>query len=306
MASRNKKGKIHGIFKSAFQISFFHKPTMEGTDIYYYVVIEDLILLKMRLLYDVALVIDEVTPLTMTYLEPQYETLFSLLRDQTSVTVLVSLIGNTNAFRQVCSKYDTPIVEKEEFLDCSAPFYSKFKNYCRNDVSRYGFYLVALREDTFSTIEAAQTQTMTPEQIPPVIKEREESANETPESKQNSPNEPATEFPNWLTSFASLWEDQMHMSTKLQEWGEDYYKLSSDKDTTIILSMYMNMLRLSVSSKMQTQDKLMMVQLLLFYSEKYGDEIYVRNVSKHDVLYNLLEDSEDWDMISADTFCHKV
>lgn len=159
MASRNKKGKIHGIFKSEFQISFFHKPSMKETDIYYYIVLEDIIFIKMRLLFDIVLVIDEIYGMTSSYIEPYYQRLFQLLKTQTSVTVIISLVGNTTAFRQTCQKFQTPVIEHESFLDCSSQFYSKFKNYCGNNPNYFGFYLVALKDDTFSIIESYQTGT---------------------------------------------------------------------------------------------------------------------------------------------------
>ena len=96
MASRNKKGKIHGIFKNEFHISFFHKPSMEETDIYYYMILDDIIFIKMRLYGDIVLIIEELYPLTSSYIAPEYEKLFNILKNQTVVTVVISLIGNTS------------------------------------------------------------------------------------------------------------------------------------------------------------------------------------------------------------------
>ena len=173
MASRNKKGKIHGIFKSEFHISFFHKPTSEETDIYYYIVLEDSIFIKMRLLYGIVLVIDELYPLTTSYMSPMYERIFNLLKTQTAVTVIVSLIGNAAEFRQTCLKFDAPIIDDDRFVGCSQNFYTKYKNYCGNSVERYGFFLIALKDETFSVIENAIEDDIVVEN-PTIIEEKHE------------------------------------------------------------------------------------------------------------------------------------
>lgn len=153
MASRNKKGKVYGIFKTEFHISFFHKPSMEETDIYYYMVLDETIFLKMRLLYDIVLVIEEMYPLTSSYMVPEYEKMFKLLKDQTAVTVVISLIGNTIAFRQTCVAHDAPVIDEERFVGYPQVFYNKYKNYCGNEPSMYGFFLIALKDETFTIIE---------------------------------------------------------------------------------------------------------------------------------------------------------
>lgn len=153
MAARNKKGKVHGIFKSEFHISFFHKPSMETNDIYHYIVLNDVIFMKMRLIYDIVLVIEEIYPLTSSYITPEYEKLFNVLKDQTVVTVVVSLLGDTTSFRQTCLGHDTPVIEEERFLNYPQNFYNKYKNYCGNNAYMFGFFLIALKDETFDVIE---------------------------------------------------------------------------------------------------------------------------------------------------------
>ena len=126
---------------------------MEETDIYYYIVLEDSVFIKMRLLYEIVLIIDELYPLTTSYISPLYERIFNLLKTQTAVTVIVSLIGNAAEFRQTCVKFDAPIIDDDRFIGCASNFYTKYKNYCGNDVKRYGFFLIALKDETFTVIE---------------------------------------------------------------------------------------------------------------------------------------------------------
>lgn len=153
MASRNKKGKIHGIFKNEFHISFFHKPSMEETDCYYYMILDDVIFIKMKLIADIFLIIEELYPLTSSYITPEYEKLFNLLKTQSVVTVLVSLIGNTSEFRQTCLGHDTPVIEDERFVDYPQTFYNKYKNYCGNNSAMYGFFLIALKDESFEMLD---------------------------------------------------------------------------------------------------------------------------------------------------------
>lgn len=290
MASRNKKGKVHGIFKSAFQISFFHKPTMTDGDIYYYIVLEDLILLKMRLLFDIVLVIDEVTPLSMAYLEPQYDKLFTLLRDQTSVAVLVSLIGNTTVFRQVCNNYGTPIVEKEEFLDCSQIFYNKFKNYCRNDANRYGFYLVALKEEMFSAMDSSQKE---PEQEEVVVETSVVETQVEPVKETMSVESVVDNIPRWIKTFLACWKNTMGIPVNdIKEDKMGGYTLSFDNGgTELYLFGGAVQTYLRVFSKWNTSQKMALLDMLTIYADGLCPDIHVV-VEESDVLYNMMYDDD--------------
>lgn len=312
MASRNKKGRIHGIFKSAFQISFFHKPTMEETDIYYYIVLEDLILLKMRFLYDIVLIIDEVMPLSMTYLESQYEKLFTLLKEQTSVTVMVSLVGNTYAFKQACDKYDTPIVEREDFLDCSTTFYNKYKNYCRNDISRYGFYLISLREETFTLVKTNKMHMSESEPEvgvapppPPVIVKTEPSLPPVAPAQQEPEGE-VQELSPWAKIFVTLWESMMGMETTYEINRVGNPIISSGKETQITLSINQGgtVIGIEMLTRMSTVDKMQFVDLLGQYGQQTQKTIRFNGVSDHDVIYNILSDNEEWTTDGPRTFLY--
>lgn len=187
MASRNKKGKLHGIFKSQFQISFFYKPSMEGMDIYYYLVLEEILFLKVRFVENTVLIIEDITPLTASYMEKEYERLFTFLKEQTSITVLVSLIGNLGAFRQTCVRMDAPLIEDERFIAYPEAFYQKYKNYCGNDVSRFGFFLLALNEDSFK--EPPPKEESTPMEEPSTPLEELSMEHPEPEEEIKEPQE---------------------------------------------------------------------------------------------------------------------
>ena len=316
MAARNKKGKIHGIFKSAFQVSFFHKPTMEETDIYYYIVLDDVIFIKMRLLYDIVLVIDEVTPLTMSYLSQEYNSLFNLLKDQTSVSVLVSLVGNTSAFGKTCRDHEAPIVEKEEFLDCSMMFYNKFKNYCRNDISRYGFYLISLREDTFSIIENAQKQNVITEESDvrtsvaetcPSMEEPTIKISTNSTDKMTEKDNPIKEetIPKWISAFLDIWNEYMGLDYEITRIKEGNYLLTTRNDTKLTLcqSPPIQAIVVGLSSiGLSTNEKMNLVSTLTNYGERNHVSIRVNGANPHDVVYNMLEDDDGWRRVGVNSF----
>lgn len=294
MAARNKKGKIHGIFKSEFQISLFHKPTMEETDKYYYIILEDLIFIKMRLLYDIVLVIDELYPLSMSYVEPYYERLFNLLKGQTSVTVVVSLIGNTGPFRQTCSRFGAPIVEKEEFLDCSNQFYSKFKNYCGNDTNRFGFYLIALKEETISAIEAKSSIIEEPaiqEKPPETPKDIDRGATMADNKERGEP------LPEWVTNFKEhiinyyFGDVGGSLNVEALEKGDNYR--FSFKNYVILLSMWGSNLTALVPTNVPTYNKMDTIRLLSNFSNKYRVPVTII-APKIDVIHSMLLDDLSW------------
>lgn len=213
MASRNKKGKLHGIFKSQFQISFFYKPSMEGMDIYYYLVLEDILFLKLRFVENTVLIIEDITPLTSSYMEKEYERLFTFLKEQTTITVLVSLIGNLGAFRQTCMRMDAPLIEDDRFIAYPEPFYQKYKNYCGNDATRFGFFLLALNEDSFK--EPSPNEKPIPVEIPP----------EPEEEKTGEPQEEILVEP----------KDLSVESTLLNDWAKEIKaQLKEEVEVTFI------------------------------------------------------------------------
>jgi hypothetical protein len=128
MASRNRKGRLFSLFKDDFKITFYHKPSMELEDTFYYMTLDDLIRIKLKI-RDEILVIDEIIPLTSAYLAKVYDKIIEIFIKQTSFTVLLSLIGNTTSFVSTCIKYDAPIVDDERYITVPVSVYSKLKQY---------------------------------------------------------------------------------------------------------------------------------------------------------------------------------
>ena len=60
--AHNKKNKIFDLFKTGFKITFFYKPTMEFEDDHYYVILDDVIEIGIKIINNVA-VIDNIVSL---------------------------------------------------------------------------------------------------------------------------------------------------------------------------------------------------------------------------------------------------
>ena len=146
MAGRNRKGKIFALFKDDFKITFFYKPSMELDDIFYVLILDDLLKLKLNINGD-TLIIDDIIPLTEAYLASTCDTLIHILKNQKISTVLISLLGNTQCIHTACMKHNVPIVEDDRYITVSKPLYDRFKQYYQNDSEKYGFYLLSVREE---------------------------------------------------------------------------------------------------------------------------------------------------------------
>ena len=143
--ARSKKGKLFQLFKNDFKITFYYKPTMLDDDVFHYIILDDLVKLKIKVIHG-TLVIDDIIPLSTTYLAKIYDELIELFTKQIDFTVLVSLTGNTSAFASACIKVNAPIVDDPRFICIPKNLYDKLKEYYKGDESKYGFYLLAIRE----------------------------------------------------------------------------------------------------------------------------------------------------------------
>lgn len=142
---RSKRNKIFDLFKTGFKITFFYKPTMEFGDDYYYVILDDVIELRIKIINNVV-VIDTVMVLSQSYVKPLFDKLVGLIMDQSSLSVIVSIMGDTSVLHQACISHNAPVVEDEQFVTVSRGFYNKWKAHV-NDISKYGFYLLSVSED---------------------------------------------------------------------------------------------------------------------------------------------------------------
>lgn len=143
--ARTRNNKLFGLFKKDFKITFYYKPTMLNDDVFHYIILDDLVKLKIKVIYG-ALVIDDIIPLTTTYLAKIYDTLIGLLIDQSEYTVLVSTTGNTASFSSVCIKAGAPIIDDPRFLCIPKKLYDSLREQYKEDTSKYGFYLLAVKE----------------------------------------------------------------------------------------------------------------------------------------------------------------
>lgn len=144
--ARSKKSKVFDLFKSDFKISFFYKPSFENGDDFYYIVLDDIIELRLKVIRGV-IVIDMVVPTTKSYVTPIYDKLIKTIMNQSKVTVLVSTIGDTYGIHQACILNNAPIIEDEDFITVSKPMYQKWKNQNPNDLSKFGFYILAVSSE---------------------------------------------------------------------------------------------------------------------------------------------------------------
>lgn len=147
---RSKRNKIFDLFKTGFKITFFYKPTMEFGDEYYYVILDDVIELRLKIINNVV-VIDTVMTLSQSYIKPLFDKLVTLIMEQNNLSVIVSIMGDTGLIHQACINHSAPIIEDEQFVTVSKGYYNKWKAHV-NDVSKYGFYLLAVSEDETSTM----------------------------------------------------------------------------------------------------------------------------------------------------------
>lgn len=142
---RPKKNKIFDLFKSNFQITFFYKPTMQEDDVFYYVVLDDALRLKIVEIRGV-IIIDNVVQVTSAYVKPLFERMVSVVMSQQELTVLMSVIGNSLPAIQACVSCDAPLVEDERYLTVSQGYYNKLKNMYSNDLTKYGFYILSVSD----------------------------------------------------------------------------------------------------------------------------------------------------------------
>lgn len=144
--SRGQKSKLFDLFKSDFKITFFHNPSFtESGDDYYYIVLDDMIRLRIKRVNSVA-VIDSVCSITKSYVSPIYDKIISVIKNQTKVTVLISNMGDTFPLRQSCINHGLPLIEDETYITVPQVVYQKWKKQNEGDLSRYGFYIVSVSD----------------------------------------------------------------------------------------------------------------------------------------------------------------
>lgn len=138
-----RKGKVFTLFETNYRISFFHKPSMGVDDTFYYIILDDVIRLRLKVFNNSIIVIDEILPLQKTYLLPFYDDFVKFLMEQTMFTVLISKLGSISCIDDSCIKYDVAVIEDERFITIPKQLYTRLCTYM-SDTERYGFYLLAV------------------------------------------------------------------------------------------------------------------------------------------------------------------
>ncbi|MCM1220479.1 MAG: hypothetical protein NC548_38935 [Lachnospiraceae bacterium] len=146
MSRRKKQNDVSAMFKKNFNVSLVHKPTMEPGDTFYYLVLDDCIRVRFKL-FGTVIVIDEITSLTMKYMPSVFSTLMDTLVTQDKYTVLISILGNTSELGVECIKSNAAIVEDARFITVPANYYNRMKDYYKGDETKFGFYLLAVKEE---------------------------------------------------------------------------------------------------------------------------------------------------------------
>ena len=144
--ARTKKNKVFDLFKSSFKITFFYKPSIEDDDQFYYVILDDVIQIRVKIVKEVA-VIDMVIPITKSYITPLYDKLVESIMSQDKLTVLVSTIGDTYSIHQSCIKHSAPIIEDETYITVSHGLYQRYKGQYQGDLNKYGFYILSVSSE---------------------------------------------------------------------------------------------------------------------------------------------------------------
>jgi hypothetical protein len=144
--ARAKKDRVFDLFKSDFKITFFYKPTSMNGDEFYYITLDNLIELRIKVINN-TLVIDAVVPITKSYIAPIYDKLVETIMKQDRITVLVSTIFDTQSIHQSCISHNAPIIDDEDYITVSHGMYQKWKSVNENELSKYGFYILSVSED---------------------------------------------------------------------------------------------------------------------------------------------------------------
>lgn len=146
--NNKKKNKLYSLFEKEFKIGMFYKPSMEGIDIFYYIILDNMIRLTIRLFDNNVITIHEVVALTDAYIIKYLENFIEFLKNQKEFTVLISKIGhNAHGINEACLKLDIPIVDDTRFLTVPLRVYERMKTTYRNDATKYGFYLLAVSDE---------------------------------------------------------------------------------------------------------------------------------------------------------------
>lgn len=150
MSRKRKPNEVISVFKNDFNVTFVHRPNMTPGDVWYYLILDDSLRIRLKL-FGTVMVIDEVIPLGMKYMASMFSTLMDVLIKQDKYTVLISILGDTSGLGAECLKVDAAIVEDNRFITVPEEFYKRIVDYYKGDMTKYGFYLLAVKDEDEET-----------------------------------------------------------------------------------------------------------------------------------------------------------
>lgn len=144
--------KIHSdpifkIFKDKFKINLFYKPYNTDNDNHYHIILDSVIIIKLVLKGRNFIIIDDITPLTTSYIEKTYDTLLNSLINQEDFTVLIQRLGNTTVIKNACIRSNVPTIVDEKFITIPKKLYGMYKRFHEKDENNCGFYLLAVNSN---------------------------------------------------------------------------------------------------------------------------------------------------------------
>lgn len=268
MANRRKKDKMLSFFKSKFNITLFYKPSYKDNDIFYVIILDDILQLRFKNVGNV-IIVDEVKPLVDEHADFSKE-LITFFLNQTSFNILISKLGNNPAINKICSELNIPVVDDERFITVPLPLYKRYIDYYKSNSELYGFYLLAVLDDI--TIEQETSEDNDAE---------EDTADNDINEDDEISIEPTTKTPAELKNYLMDELIEMSKSGKCSVNSSTEYDInvSLTSDIDMILSTGSNVIEISdikFSASSSSTSLLMFVQDII---SKFNDTITISIVT---------------------------
>ena len=268
MANRRKKDKILSFFKSKFNITLFYKPSYKDNDIFYVIILDDILQLRFKNVGNV-IIVDEVKPLVDEHADFSKE-LITFFLNQTSFHILISKLGNNPAINKICSELNIPVVDDERFITVPLPLYKRYIDYYKSNSELYGFYLLAVLDDITIEQETSDDNDVEEDTMDNDINEDDEISIE-----------PTTKTPAELKNYLMDELIEMSKSGKCSVNSSTEYDInvSLTSDIDMILSTGSNVIEISdikFSASSSSTSLLMFVQDII---SKFNDTITISIVT---------------------------
>ena len=157
------KDDVFNLFKnSGFSVKLFYKPTMRKNDMFYHIILDSVLDIQLRLFNDNFIVINGVLPLSSEYMETRYEQLIKTFINQTTFSIAIERLGNTQCLNNACIKLGLPCVVDDRFITIPKKLYHMYKRYYKDDETKCGLYIAAIVGD-LETMEVEEDIEKEPE-----------------------------------------------------------------------------------------------------------------------------------------------